>query len=72
LHNLLKQPLQLVFDEHHCEPHVVIIAPTRELVAQISECVWKFSKGTDIKNGLLYGGTSVSYQKSKILQVIQF
>ncbi|KAF0767928.1 ATP-dependent RNA helicase vasa-like [Aphis craccivora] len=68
LHNLLKQPLQLVFDEHHCEPHVVIIAPTRELVAQISECVWKFSKGTDIKNGLLYGGTSVSYQKSKILQ----
>ncbi|XP_027851173.2 ATP-dependent RNA helicase vasa-like [Aphis gossypii] len=68
LHNLLKQPLQLVFDEHHCEPHVVIIAPTRELVAQISECVWKFSKGTDIRNGLLYGGTSVSYQKSKILQ----
>ncbi|XP_060872445.1 ATP-dependent RNA helicase vasa-like [Metopolophium dirhodum] len=68
LHNLLKQPTQLIYDEHHCEPHVVIIAPTRELVSQISECVWKFSKGTDIRNGLLYGGTSVYHQKSKILQ----
>jgi len=72
LHNLLKQPTQLIYDENHCQPHVIIIAPTRELVAQISECVWKFSKGTDIRNGLLYGGTSVSYQKSKILQVMKF
>lgn len=46
------------------------MAPTRELVIQISECVWKFSKGTGIRNGLLYGGTSVGHQISKILRVI--
>lgn len=69
MHNLLKKSTQLIFDEEHCEPHVVILAPTRELVVQIYECVWKFGKGTNIKNGLLYGGTSIGHQKSKILQV---
>lgn len=70
MHNLLIQNTQLIFDENHCEPHVVILAPTRELVVQICECVWKFSKGTHIRNGLLYGGTSIGHQKLKILQVI--
>lgn len=45
------------------------MAPTRELVVQIFECVWKFSKGTSIRNGHVYGGTSFGHQKSKILQV---
>jgi len=45
------------------------MAPTRELAIQISECVWKFSKGTSIKNRLLYGGTSMHHQQLK-LQVI--
>jgi probable ATP-dependent RNA helicase DDX4 len=66
----LENPTSLVYDENHCEPQVVIMAPTRELVVQIFECVWKFSKGTDIRNGLLYGGTSVGHQKFKIVQVI--
>jgi len=66
----LNEPSELIFDTNHCEPHVVIMAPTRELVIQICECVWKFSKGTVIMNGLLYGGTSIGHQKSKILQVI--
>lgn len=46
------------------------MAPTRELAIQISECVWKFSKETSIKNRLLYGGTSMHHQQSKLLQVI--
>lgn len=69
LNNLLSQSSELVFDENHCEPHVIIMAPTRELVVQIYECIWKFGKGTNIRNGLLYGGTSIGYQKSKLLQV---
>lgn len=47
------------------------MAPTRELVIQIRDCVHKFGKGTNIRYGLLYGGTSVGYQKSKILEVIK-
>lgn len=61
----------MIFDENHCEPYVVIIAPTRELAVQISECVWKFCKGTGIKNAVVYGGTSIGHQKSKILEVMQ-
>ncbi|VVC45050.1 Hypothetical protein CINCED_3A015790 [Cinara cedri] len=68
LHNLLSEPTELVFDEYHCEPHVVIMAPTRELAIQIFECAWKFSNRTNIRNGVLYGGTSIAHQKSKILQ----
>lgn len=56
-----------MFDENHCEPQVLIMAPTRELVVQIRDCVYKFAKGTHIKCGLLYGGTSVIHQKEKIL-----
>lgn len=66
----MNEQSELIFDENHCEPQVVIMAPTRELVVQIFECVWKFSKKTNIRNGLLYGGTSIDHQKSKILKVM--
>lgn len=48
------------------------MAPTRELAIQIIECVCKFGKGTNIKNGIVYGGTSIGHQKSKILEVKEY
>ncbi|XP_050533346.1 ATP-dependent RNA helicase vasa-like isoform X2 [Daktulosphaira vitifoliae] len=69
LQNLLNNnKTELIFDQEHCEPQVIILAPTRELTIQICESVWKFSKGTSLKNGLLYGGTSINHQKFKLLQ----
>ena len=43
-------------------PQAVIITPTRELAIQISEEAQKFSTGTDVKTGILYGGTQTMHQ----------
>ena len=43
-------------------PQAVIITPTRELAIQISEESRKFSTGTDVKTGILYGGTQTMHQ----------
>ena len=43
-------------------PQVVIIAPTRELVIQTYDEARKFSGGTDLMVGDVYGGSSVFQQ----------
>lgn len=61
------EPRPLVKDFNHCEPQVIIMAPTRELAVQIKSVVLKLSKGTMISSLVCYGGTSVDHQKHQIL-----
>lgn len=61
------EPRELIKDNNHSEPQVVIIVPTRELAVQIKTVVLKLSRGTGISSLLCYGGTLVSHQKNKIL-----
>ncbi|VVC34185.1 Helicase, C-terminal,Helicase superfamily 1/2, ATP-binding domain,P-loop containing nucleoside [Cinara cedri] len=67
LYSLMIKPSKLYFDLNHCEPQALILVPTRELSIQICEVITKLSKGTNIKCGILYGGTATYYQKQKIL-----
>ena len=46
-----------------CFCQVLIIAPTRELAIQIKDESRKFSNGTILKSAVVYGGTSVGYQR---------
>ncbi|GMT28700.1 hypothetical protein PFISCL1PPCAC_19997, partial [Pristionchus fissidentatus] len=52
--------------ESTCMPRVLILAPTRELAIQIHKEATKFSSGTMCKCEILYGGTSVRYQKERV------
>ncbi|KAL7717656.1 RNA helicase [Entamoeba marina] len=47
-------------------PRVLVMAPTRELVCQITEEAEKFTRGTGIKVCSVYGGASVLPQVKKI------
>lgn len=53
-------------DRRSTEPHVLILAPTRELVIQIAQASCTFARQMDIKIEVLYGGTSVRSQRDKI------
>lgn len=66
IHNLLTENLN--FDDGlPAKPHVVIMAPTRELAKQIFEDSRKFHSGTVLKSCVIYGGTSV-YAQRNLLQ----
>lgn len=52
--------------ETTCAPRVLILAPTRELAIQIHKEATKFSSGTMCRCEILYGGTSVRYQKERV------
>lgn len=49
------------------EPTAIIIAPTRELAQQIHNEARKFAYKTDIQSVVVYGGTAVNYQLSKLM-----
>ncbi len=51
-----------------CTPSAIVVGPTRELVTQIHREALKFSHSTIMKAALVYGGTSVGYQASKLEQ----
>ncbi|XP_018341944.1 PREDICTED: ATP-dependent RNA helicase vasa isoform X2 [Trachymyrmex septentrionalis] len=67
LHTLLEDPKDLIKTSTSCEPHVIIISPTRELTSQIHQQVKKFSLGSIIRAELAYGGTSVVHQSNRVL-----
>ncbi|KYN02147.1 PREDICTED: ATP-dependent RNA helicase vasa [Cyphomyrmex costatus] len=67
LHTLLESPKDLIKTSTYCEPHVIIISPTRELTSQIHQQVKKFSLSSIIRAELAYGGTSVMHQSSRVL-----
>jgi ATP-dependent RNA helicase RhlE len=59
---LLPLLTQLTFSDQR-GPRVLIIAPTRELVLQITEEVKKLTKYTSIRSMAVYGGTNINTQK---------
>lgn len=67
INKLLSDPMDLVVSDHHCEPHAVIISPTRELAIQIFEEARKFSYGSIVKTVVAYGGTSVFHQAQEVM-----
>lgn len=66
IHTLLENPRDLIKTGTSCEPHVVIISPTRELTSQIHQQVRKFSLSSILKSELVYGGTSVMHQGNRV------
>ncbi|XP_077259464.1 ATP-dependent RNA helicase vasa isoform X2 [Temnothorax americanus] len=67
IHTLLESPRELIKTTTSCEPHVIIVSPTRELTMQIHQQVKKFSLGSILRAELAYGGTSVMHQSNKVL-----
>lgn len=67
IHTLLEDPRDLIKTSSSCEPHVIIVSPTRELTQQIYQQVKKFALNSIIRAELAYGGTSVSHQTNKVL-----
>ncbi|KAG7190503.1 hypothetical protein KM043_006604 [Ampulex compressa] len=66
VNTLLEKPTELIVTSSHCEPQVVIVSPTRELTIQIEQQARKFALNSILKTVVAYGGTSVSYQGSKV------
>ncbi|ATX80996.1 ATP-dependent RNA helicase RhlB [Mariprofundus ferrinatatus] len=62
INRLLTQEPKKGRSNHH--PRALIIAPTRELVVQISEDAAKLAKFTDLKLHTVYGG--VDYEKQRL------
>ncbi len=48
------------------EPRALIILPTRELALQIADNIKAFSKYTDLRYSVIYGGTGTKLQKQQI------
>ncbi|XP_051160373.1 ATP-dependent RNA helicase vasa isoform X2 [Leptopilina boulardi] len=65
IHKLLSEPKDLISGEH-CEPQCIVMAPTRELVMQITDEFRKFANGTILKIESVYGGTSVGFQAKRL------
>jgi probable ATP-dependent RNA helicase DDX4 len=63
----LSDPKDLVVTHCHCEPHAVIISPTRELTLQIFSEARKFSHGSLVKTVVAYGGTSTYHQAQDVV-----
>ena len=47
-------------------PRVLILAPTRELAAQVGESVATYGRNVDIKSTIVFGGVGINPQKSKL------
>lgn len=47
-------------------PKALIITPTRELAAQILECIEKYSKGLNIRSTVIFGGVKINPQIAKL------
>ena len=67
INTLLSEPRDLVCHGEHCEPQCLVMAPTRELVIQISNECRKFAHSSILKIETVYGGTSVGYQAKRIM-----
>jgi probable ATP-dependent RNA helicase DDX4 len=67
INTLLSDPKDLVVTQQHCEPHAVIISPTRELTLQIYLEARKFSHGSTVKTEVAYGGTSAYHQAQNVM-----
>jgi probable ATP-dependent RNA helicase DDX4 len=67
INKLLSHPTDLVLTEQHCEPHAVIISPTRELTLQIFHEARKFAYGSVVRTVVAYGGTSTYHQAQDIM-----
>jgi probable ATP-dependent RNA helicase DDX4 len=63
LHKLLEADIESKAGAEVQAPEVVVIAPTRELAIQIKDESRKFAAGSCVNSVVLYGGTSVGYQK---------
>jgi superfamily II DNA/RNA helicase len=58
INKLIGDLKDLVVTQYHCEPHAVIVSPTRELTIQIQREARKFSHGSFVKTVVAYGATS--------------
>jgi len=67
INKLLDDPKDLIVTVKCCEPHAIIISPTRELTLQIFNEARKFSHGSVVKTVVAYGGTAVYYQAQQIM-----
>ncbi|XP_069695120.1 ATP-dependent RNA helicase vasa-like [Periplaneta americana] len=62
IHMILNDPKDLIVTAEHCEPHAVIVSPTRELTLQIFNEARKFSHGSFIRTVVAYGGAASYHQ----------
>lgn len=66
VHRLLEDNQEMKLIERGCEPQVVIMAPTRELVTQICWEAEKFSKDTILRCVSCYGGVKPMHQADQL------
>lgn len=67
LHQLLTKPLQKMVAGR---PRALILAPTRELAAQVEESVRLYSKHTKIRSLVIFGGVNINPQINALRQPI--
>jgi probable ATP-dependent RNA helicase DDX4 len=67
INTLLSDPKDMIILEQHCEPHIVIISPTRELTLQIYNEARKFSHGSIVKTVVAYGGIAAYHQVQQLM-----
>jgi probable ATP-dependent RNA helicase DDX4 len=67
INTLLSDPKDLIIAPQHCEPHAIIISPTRELTLQIFNEARKFSHGSVVKAVVAYGGVAVYHQVQQVM-----
>lgn len=67
LHQLLTNPLKKVVAGR---PRALILAPTRELAAQVEESVRLYSKHTKIRSLVIFGGVNINPQINALRQPI--
>ncbi|SET42679.1 DEAD/DEAH box helicase [Thalassotalea agarivorans] len=49
------------------QARALVLAPTRELAAQIGESVEKYSEGTDLRSTVVFGGVKINPQMQRLL-----
>jgi probable ATP-dependent RNA helicase DDX4 len=67
INTLLNDPKDVIISGNHCEPHVVIMSPTRELALQIYNESRKFAHGSIVKTVVAYGGVAAYHQAQEIM-----
>ncbi|GAM60015.1 ATP-dependent RNA helicase [Vibrio ishigakensis] len=62
LQKLSEQPSKPVNPQTPCEIRALVLVPTRELAQQVFTAITQYSESTELKVGVVYGGTSFGVQ----------
>ncbi|GAM74203.1 ATP-dependent RNA helicase [Vibrio ishigakensis] len=72
LQKLSEQPSKPVNPQTPCEIRALVLVPTRELAQQVFTAITQYGESTELKVGVVYGGTSFGVQAEMLTKAVMY